>query len=205
MERLLEFYDLGVRLITLTWNHANCIGAPASADPALMGRGLTDFGRELIGQMNALGMAVDVSHLSDGGVQEVLELSKKPVVASHSCSRSCNPHPRNLPDALLRAVANGGGVVGLNFSPTFLPEQPMTGGRSRVEDMVRHTLHMLDVGGEDAVALGTDFDGLMGSCDIASPLEMERLFWQMEKAGITQRVVEKIAWKNAYRALMDIL
>jgi membrane dipeptidase len=205
LQRLLDFYARGVRLITLTWNHENCIGYPNSENPAVMEAGLTDFGREAVLMMNDLGMLVDVSHLSDGGVRDVLRISKKPVVASHSCSRFLNPHPRNISDELLFELAQKGGIVGLNFSPTFLPECPQTGGISRISDMVLHLKHMLDVGGEDCVAIGSDFDGLMGTSEISSPLEMEQLFEALVAAGVSERVVEKIAWKNAYRVLQDVL
>lgn len=204
-ERLRQFYRQGVRLITLTWNHENCIGYPNSENPALMEKGLTDFGKSVICEMNALGMLIDISHLSDGGAREVLRISRKPVTASHSCSRACNPHSRNLSDALLRELAEHGGVAGLNFSPTFLPEKPEQGGVSRVSDMVRHVKHMLDIGGEDCLAIGTDFDGLMGKSEITSPIDMEMLFDALSKAGISERIVEKIAWKNAYRVLSEVL
>lgn len=204
-ERLNEFYRKGVRLITLTWNNANCIGYPNAEEPLLMNKGLTAFGKDMVEQMNALGMLIDVSHLSDGGVRDVLRISKKPVVASHSCSRACNPHPRNLSDALLHDLAEQGGVVGLNFSPTFLPGEPQAGGTSKISDMVRHAKHMLDIGGEDCLAIGTDFDGLMGKSEISSPLDMEKLFAALSNAGISGRIMEKIAWKNAYRVLLDAL
>lgn len=205
IKRLDYFYEKGVRLITLTWNNINCIGYPNSAKPGLMDRGLTAFGCDAIERMNELGMLVDVSHLSDGGVRDVLRISKKPVVASHSCSRTCNPHPRNLSDALLHDLAEQGGVVGLNFSPTFLPEYPQMGGVGKISDMVRHAKHMLDIGGEDCLAVGTDFDGLMGGCEIESPLDMEKLFSALSNAGISERIVEKIVWKNAYRVLIEAL
>jgi membrane dipeptidase len=205
LQRLLDFYARGVRLITLTWNHENCIGYPNSKDPVVMESGLTDFGREAVLMMNDLGMLVDVSHLSDGGVRDVLRISKKPVVASHSCSRFFNPHPRNISDVLLRALAEKGGVVGVNFSPTFLPAKPGTGGVSKISDMVLHIMHILDVGGEDCVAIGSDFDGLMGTSEISSPLEMEQLFCALADAGVHERVVDKIAWSNAYRVLRDVL
>lgn len=205
INRLDYFYEKGVRLITLTWNNINCIGCPNSEKPELMDRGLTAFGYDVIERMNELGMLVDVSHLSDGGVRDVLRISKKPIVASHSCSRTCNPHPRNLSDALLHDLAEQGGVVGLNFSPTFLPEYPQMGGVGKISDMVRHAKHMLDIGGEDCLAIGTDFDGLMGRCEIESPLDMEQLFSALADAGISERIVEKIVWRNAYRVLTETL
>ena len=119
LERLREFYDLGVRLVTLTWNYENAIGWPNSTDRTVMERGLKPFGREALEEMNRLGILVDVSHLSDGGFWDVARLSKKPFVASHSNARAVTCHPRNLTDKMIRAVAESGGVIGLNFLSQF--------------------------------------------------------------------------------------
>jgi len=120
MERLEWLYGEGIRMITLTWNHENCFGYPNSVDKEVMDRGLKPFGRDAIIRMNELGMAVDVSHLSDGGFQDVTRLSKKPFIASHSNCRALAPHRRNMSDEMIRALAEKGGVMGLNFAGQFL-------------------------------------------------------------------------------------
>ena len=104
MERLEEYHRMGVRLLGLTWNYANCFGFPNSQDPSVMKQGLSDFGKEAVGELNRLGMIIDVSHLSDGGFWDVARLSRKPFVASHSNARALCPHPRNLTDEMIRAV-----------------------------------------------------------------------------------------------------
>jgi len=120
IENLEAFYDRGVRYMTLTWNNGND-WAGASMDPTRSG-GLSDFGRRVVRRMNELGMLVDVSHVSDRTFQDVLEVSTKPVIASHSCCRALASHPRNLTDDQLRAIARQGGMVGINFFPVFLDD-----------------------------------------------------------------------------------
>lgn len=201
LENLDRFFDLGVRLISLTWNEANCLGAPNSADPAVMAQGLTPFGRDAVRRMNELGMIVDVSHLSDGGFWDVAELSDRPFVASHSNCRSLCAHPRNLTDEMIRALADRGGVAGLNFNPPFLEEG---GTHSAVQRIADHARHLADVGGLGCVALGTDFDGIRGTFDVGSPDKMDLLFTALQKVGFTQDQVEQIAWGNAQRLIRDV-
>lgn len=202
LENLQSFYDLGVRLITLTWNFPNCFGFPNSKDPQIMHQGLTSFGKEAVEMMNQLGMLVDVSHLSDGGFWDVLQISKKPFVASHSNCRAISPHPRNLTDEMLKALANAGGVSGINFAPQFL-DPDITNTHSRITDMSRHMLHMKQIGGIGCIALGSDFDGIGGELELGSVDQMGNLFHQMHKDGFTDDEIELIAWKNALRVIQD--
>jgi membrane dipeptidase len=115
---LRTFHRLGVSSMTLT--HSNTIDWVDSSTDAPRSHGLSPFGREVVAEMNRLGMVVDVSHVSDAAVRDVLATSVQPVVASHSCARAVCDHPRNLPDELLRAIADGGGVIGVNFYAAFV-------------------------------------------------------------------------------------
>ncbi len=114
-EKLRAFYEMGIRVMGLTWNHANCFGYPNSTDREEMQKGLTAFGKESIACMEEMGMLIDVSHLSDGGFRDVARLSRKPFIASHSNCRALNPHPRSMTDEMIRTLADSGGVMGLNF------------------------------------------------------------------------------------------
>lgn len=204
LENLERFYEKGIRLITLTWNHPNCFGSPASADPVVMAQGLTDFGKDAVAKMNELGMIVDVSHLSDSGFWDVKEVSGKPFVASHSNCGALSPHPRNLTDEMIRALADSGGVAGLNFMPDFL-NADMSKQKVCTELIARHARHMANQGGIDCVAIGTDFDGFSGEVEISSPAEMQRLFHALEKEGFHESQIEKIAYQNVERVLGDTL
>lgn len=203
LETIQAWYEMGVRLISLTWNHPNCMGFPHAENPEDMNRGLTPFGREAVVLMNQLGMAVDVSHLSDGGFRDVAEISRKPFVASHSNCRAVTPHSRNLTDDMIRTLADHGGVAGLNFCPRFLDagKNPV----SSLEAMTAHLRHLVNVGGIQCAALGSDLDGIQGSLEISSCDRMQSLFQALEQAGFTPEEIEQIAWKNARRVFEEIL
>ena len=200
MGNLERFYDMGIRLITLTWNYPNCFGFPNSFDRNEMAKGLTDFGKDAVVRMQELGMLVDVSHLSDGGFWDVAELCKKPFVASHSNCRSLSPHARNMTDEMIKTLADHGGVMGLNFCPEFLTAD-IKNKQSRIGDMILQLKHMVNVGGEDIAAIGTDLDGIDGDLEIGRAEQMPRLFEALDRAGFSESLIEKIAWKNAWRVL----
>lgn len=202
MERLEEYRRMGVRLLGLTWNYPNCFGYPNSQDPSVMKRGLSDFGREAVGELNRLGIIIDVSHLSDGGFWDVAKLSKKPFVASHSNARALCPHTRNLTDEMIRAVGEAGGVIGLNHCPKFLYPDSR---ENRVEDLVRHLLHIRNVGGRETAALGSDFDGISGKLALKGPQEYWKLTEALRKAGLSMDEIEVIYHKNAERVIRDVM
>jgi len=202
LKRLNRYYQMGVRLITLTWNYANCFGSPNSTDPQVMQRPLSDFGREAIPEMNRLGIIIDVSHLSDGGFYDVAALSKKPFAASHSNCRALCAHPRNLTDDMIRVLAEHGGVAGLNQYPQFLYDGA---SESRMEDLVRHLRHLTDVGGIEVAALGSDFDGFTGTPCLKGPQDYPRLAGALLKEGFSSSDLDKIFHGNVLRFLKDVL
>lgn len=204
MESIQYLYEKGVRAIALTWNAANCWGYPNSMEPQIMKKGLTDFGKEAVLEMNRIGMLVDVSHLSDGGFYDVASVSRKPFIASHSNCRELNPHPRNLTDDMIRILAEHGGVAGLNFGPQFVGKE-VTSKTSRIKDLARHILHFVQTGGEDCIGLGTDFDGITGDLEISQPSQMWLLFEELKKKGLTERQLDKIAGENVLRVIRETL
>lgn len=202
MERLEEYYRMGVRLLGLTWNYPNCFGWPNSADATEMKRGLSDFGKDAVEELNRLGILIDVSHLSDGGFWDVARISKKPFVASHSNARAICPHPRNLTDEMIRAVGEAGGVVGLNQCPKFL--YPGS-SENRIDDLVAHLLHIRNVGGRECAALGSDFDGISGKLTLEGPQDYGKLAAALQKAGLSEEEIEEIYHKNAERVIRDAM
>lgn len=202
-DRIRSFYDMGIRLIGLTWNFKNCFGSPNSKDRSEMAEGLSEFGKESIELMNELGIMIDVSHLSDGGFWDVKRLSKKPFLASHSNARALADHPRNLSDEMIKAIASSGGIVGLNFCPIFLKEQSGT-SVSSVDDMIRHIRHIINIGGSDIMALGSDLDGIGGELEISRPEEFVKLFDALQREGFSHELIEKFAYKNAERFISDV-
>lgn len=204
LENINRLYAEGVRMMGVLWNEKNCMGSPQSRNVERMQEGLTAFGREAVSYMQEKGMVVDVSHLSDGGFYEVAELAKRPFIASHSNCRACAPHTRNLTDEMIRILAEHGGVAGVNFGPEFL-NRDIEKRESKVEQIVEMMWHMRKIGGSEVIAIGTDFDGIEGNLEIASPAEMPKLFEKLRKKGFTSAEVEKIAKENALRVLKDCL
>jgi Zn-dependent dipeptidase, microsomal dipeptidase homolog len=197
---LRNFYRLGVRLITLTWNFPNEIGFPNCKDEYVY-RGLTSFGHELIGEMNNLSMIIDVSHLSDKGFYDVARISKKPFIASHSNSRTITNHPRNLTDEMIKILSQKGGVMGINFEKSFLGENIP----AEVSDMINHIKHIRKVGGIDVIAIGSDFDGVELPSEITNIGEIDKLAFELKKNNFSEDEIEKIFYKNALRVIKDTL
>lgn len=201
-ERLAEFYNMGARMMTLTWNYKNrfaypnAYGSPSTAAVNLAG-GLTAKGFELVEEMDRLGMIVDLSHLSDKGFYDVLSHSKRPPVASHSNARAVASHPRNLTDDMIRRLSLSGGVMGLNFYHAFLSDN--SGGLSRISDMIAHLKHIKRVGGIEVMALGSDFDGISGRLEIKNSGEIPLLVDAMRFDGFSSSEIDAVMWKNAMR------
>ena len=198
LDKLKQAYQDGVRLITLTWNYPNGLGEPHCGEQH---KKLTPKGVEFVEAMQDLGIIVDCSHLNDAGTEQLGDILDVPFVASHSNAREVTAHTRNLPDNLIKLIANKGGVIGLNFAQAFLGTSPI----SRIEDIVKHGLYLINKGGEDVVALGTDFDGIKPDTEIKDTSEMYRLYDAFKEAGLSVEQCEKLFWKNADRLLKEIL
>lgn len=203
MENLKMLYEQGVRAIALTWNFSNCFGYPNSEDKNIMQKGLTDFGKDALAEMNQRGILIDVSHLSDGGFYDVALLSKKPFIASHSNCRALTPHSRNMTDDMIRTLAEHGGVAGLNFYSEFVNSR--RDGVTSVEDLVAHVMHFIKIGGEDCIGIGTDYDGIENVPEISNPTQMLLLFDALQKKGITPRQLDKLASKNVLRVIKEAM
>ncbi|MGC4018042.1 MAG: membrane dipeptidase [Muricomes sp.] len=202
LSRLDDLYKSGIRLITLTWNHANCLGYPNSRDKAIMEKGLTEFGIQAVRRMNELGILVDTSHLSDGGFWDCIRTSTVPICASHSNARALCGHPRNLTDEMIRALGETGGAAGLNFFPPFLKED----GKAVLDDIALHAVHMIRTGGEDVAAVGTDLDGFENEVReqwVGHVRDMGLVWETMKRHGITERQLDKIMQGNALRVIKE--
>ncbi|MFR2883743.1 dipeptidase [Veillonella nakazawae] len=198
LDKLKQAYQDGVRLITLTWNYPNGLGEPHCGEQH---KKLTSKGVEFVEAMQDLGIIVDCSHLNDAGTEQLGDILDVPFVASHSNAREVTAHTRNLPDNLIKLIANKGGVIGLNFAQSFLGTSPI----SRIEDIVKHGLYLINKGGENVVALGTDFDGIHRHRDCRYVSNESSLYDAFKEAGLSVEQCEKLFWKNADRLLKEIL
>lgn len=201
LSRLQYLYDRGVRLITLTWNYENCLGFPHSADAAMHQKGLKEFGFDVVKEMNRLGMIVDVSHLSEGGLKDVVRTTTKPVVASHSCVKTLCDYSRNLSDDELKRIAQTDGTVGINFYSKFLRQNS---DFATVEDIVSHIRYLAGKIGIDHVSIGSDFDGIDCQLEIRDFCGMDLLSRELLN-HFTETEVEKICYANALRVLKACL
>ncbi len=243
IEKLHQLYNMGVRMMTLSWNYPNELGFPnldsakgkgvwrlcrELRESGLTGKqyrerqektqkifenyfympdgknGLTEKGREFVEEMERIGMIVDVSHLSDAGFYDVLEIAKKPFVASHSNARSVCRSARNLSDDMIRKLSERGGCMGLNFCADFLKEVPAgTWNPGAVEDVVRHAQYITNLGGIEVLGLGSDFDGIDTNEGLPGVQSMEILWDALKRSGYTEGELDRIFWQNVVRVYRD--
>ena len=185
-------HRMGVKAMTLTWNTPNELAYPALGRSR---KGLTFLGKRIVREMASLGMAVDVSHLNDAGIDDVLKEDVK-VFASHSNARAVFASPRSHCDEHIREIAKRGGTVGVNFYYKQLTDERM----AHIDDIVRHAEHILEVGGQKCLAIGSDFDGMGQYPDgLEDPSKLPALAAAMERAGITGECLEDACGRNLMR------
>ncbi len=198
LKRLQWFHDAGIKYITLchTGNNQICDSCATSEK---RWNGLSPFGREVVAEMNRLGILIDVSHISDEAFYDVLKYSEKPVVATHSCCRALADHPRNMTDDMIKALAAAGGVIQINFYPVFLESGSERVSYRRIAD---HIDHVVELVGIDHVGLGSDFDGIEvtpeGMEDIS---KFSLIFDELRDRGYSEADLAKIASGNFFRIL----
>ncbi len=192
-------YLLGVRAMTLTWNENNELAGAAMGKG---NKGLSAAGREVIDEMCRLGMAIDVSHLSDRGIEQVLCRATRPIFASHSNARGVFDHPRSLSDTLIREIARQGGTVGVNF----FYQQLCSGSAASADDVARHAARIAEVGGIGCCAIGSDLDGMTQyPRDLCTSRDMPRLLEALLRVGFTEREVRRIAYQNLHDYIVQFV
>jgi len=230
LEHLRQFAAEGVRYMTLTWTNSNPIGG-SSGDQG-DGQGLTPFGRRVIDEMERLGILVDLSHVSDPLFWDAVRYAKKPVLLSHSSSRALANVPRNVTDAMLRAVAHNGGAVCVNYNPAFLDadyarrqaplwaatrDEPIDRRFPRMQELsaqlppvplarlADHIQHMVEVAGVDHVCLGSDFDGIPSlPADLDDASHLPALVAELRRRGVTPAELRKILGENTLRVMGQV-
>ena len=201
LEALRVYYELGVRCMTLTWSNRNDIADGVNEEGSK--GGLTLFGRQVVAEMNRLGMAVDVSHISTYGFWDVLERSEKPIIATHSCAYGLCDHIRNLRDEQLRALAEQDGFVGVNFAGQFLEKN---WENACIESVYKHLSYMMDVmGDDDHIGFGSDFDGIKHPPKDLKNVAMFSNLLDYLQGKFSAETLEKIAYKNCLAYLGRVL
>ena len=201
LDILRDFYAKGIRYMTLCHSNNNEI-CDSCATAEKRWHGLSPFGREVVAEMNRLGMLVDVSHISDEAFYDVLECSTRPVVATHSCCRALASHPRNMTDDMIRALAAKGGVIQINFYPYFLIDGYEEGQPAPSYKVVAdHIDHVVKLVGIDHVGIGSDFDGIEVAPEgLEDASMMPTLFDELRRRGYSQEDLDKIASGNFFNA-----
>lgn len=188
----------GVIMASLVWNDENCFAYPnATGRGNAEKQGLKKAGREAVELLDELKIIVDLSHLSDGGADEILKGRKIPVLASHSNARAVCPAVRNLTDGQIKKIADCGGVAGVNFCKNFLGE-----GES-FDCVLRHVKHVIKIGGEDAVAFGGDFDGIPTTEGLEGCEKMPSLIEYLSD-NLGERIIGKLCFENFARVLKEV-
>lgn len=192
LENLQHLADRGVRCMTIVWNGKNEIAAGQKEEG-----GLTEFGRELIPEMEKEGILVDVSHLNDRGFEDLIAVVRKPFTATHSNARSVCSHKRNLTDDMIREMVSRDCLIGLNYYVDFICDN---GDDAKTPDsLYRHIEHFLELGAENCLALGSDFDG----CDLPefldTPSKVAGLYEYVIGRGVSTETADAIFYKNALR------
>ncbi len=201
---LKKFHELGVRYMTLTHNK-NLTWADAANDKPEHG-GLTEFGEEVVREMNRLGMLVDISHVSPDTMRDALRVTTAPVIFSHSSTRALTDHPRNVPDDILRELPKNGGVVMINFFPGFIvPTEELKRdkeARGTLQNVADHVEHAIKTAGIDHVGLGGDFDGInrvpVGLEDVSTYPALTR---ELVGRGYNRDQIHKLLGGNILRVL----
>lgn len=201
LEALRCLYELGVRAMTLTWSNRNDIADGINEEAT--GSGLTLFGKQVVAEMNRLGMLVDVSHISTAGFWSVIETSTKPIIATHSNAKSLCAHPRNLNDEQIKALAQNGGLAGITFAGQFLEEDWRN---ACIESVYKHIDYMLNlIGNDDHIGFGSDFDGISHPpYNIQGVQDYKPLIEYLSKY-YSEETINKITHQNVINLLQKVL
>ena len=201
LEALRCLYELGVRAMTLTWSNRNDIADGINEEAT--GSGLTLFGKQVVAEMNRLGMLVDVSHISTAGFWSVIETSTKPIIATHSNAKSLCAHPRNLNDEQIKALAQNGGLAGITFAGQFLEEDWRN---ACIESVYKHIDYMLNlIGNDDHIGFGSDFDGISHPpYNIQGVQDYKPLIEYLSKY-YSDETINKITHQNVINLLQKVL
>lgn len=201
LEALRCLYELGVRAMTLTWSNRNDIADGINEEAT--SSGLTLFGKQVVAEMNRLGMLVDVSHISTAGFWSVIETSTKPIIATHSNAKSLCSHPRNLNDEQIKALAQNGGLAGITFAGQFLEEDWRN---ACIESVYKHIDYMLNlIGNDEHIGFGSDFDGISHPpYNIQGVQDYKPLIEYLSKY-YSDETINKITHQNVINLLQKVL
>lgn len=189
----------GLRSLGPVWSRSNIFGHgvpfayPSTPDT---GPGLTDAGRRLVTECDRLGVLIDLSHMNEAGFWDIAKLTSRPLVATHSNVHALSAQSRNLTNSQLEAIAESGGLVGVNFACAFLRKDGASDPDTPLSVIIAHLIHLIEYLGERGVAIGSDYDGAMVPASLADASHLQALVEAMRRAGFGEPLIERICWRN---------
>lgn len=193
LSRIKRMADQGVRCLTLVWNGDYEIGSGHATE-----KGLTDFGKAVIPELEKNGILIDVSHLNDAGFANLLSAAKKPFIATHSNARSVCGHRRNLTDDMIREMVHRNCLIGLNYYVSFLEDGGVV---TSLDSLYRHIEHFFALGAQKNLALGSDFDGADVPDCLNSPVKAAGIYEYLLSRGMSEELAQGILYRNALNFL----
>ena len=189
LARIKELADQGVCCITLVWNGDYEIGSGHTTE-----KGLTDFGKALIPELEKHGILIDVSHLNDNGFADLLQIAKRPFIATHSNARAICGHKRNLTDDMIREMVKRDCLIGLNYFVKFLKDDGVVESLDALYD---HIMHFFELGAQKNLALGSDYDGATLPDCLNTPAKAAGIYEYLLSRGMSEELAQGIMYKNA--------
>lgn len=195
-----EWHELGLNSIGFTWNLDNAIGTSAASNRPR--QGLTSFGKKIIKKFNRLGIIIDCAHLNQAGFYDILKISQKPPLVSHGNAYAICPNPRNFTDKQIKDLKRVGGIIGVFFSAKYIRSDR----RPTIHDAVRHIIHLVEVGGIESVAIGSDFGGITSGLipRLNRVSQIDNLTRALRLNGFSRQEIEKILYLNVLNYLKKI-
>ena len=199
LKELRVFYEAGLRVLAPTWSRSTIFAHGVAFHGDLPQTGLTDLGRKLVHECNGLGIILDVSHINPAGFWDMIEESRDPIVATHSSVKAISPHVRNLDDEQIRAIANKGGTIGINFANLFLRPDMESADDTSLDLIVSHFDHIVNLVGDEHVSFGTDFDGTDIPAVVKDAAGLPVVMRALQAKGYSDTRLERIAHGNFLR------
>lgn len=200
LDNIDRFYDRGIRIMSVTWNDDNDLACGNLTDNDT---GLTKLGVQYIKRLNERNIPVDVSHISEKSFFDIVNITDKPIIATHSCVKDICNHKRNLTKEQIKQIAKSGGIIGVCFYSGFLNDNAYASS----DDIVKHIIYISDLVGTDYVGIGSDFDGMENKdlpTDIKGINDTYIIFEKLRKNGFNEKEIDEIAGGNFIRFLENI-
>ena len=204
LKELRVFYEAGLRSIGLVWSRSTVFAEGVRFEGRQPTTGLTEAGFELVAECARLGIVLDVSHLSPEGFWDLVRVTERPFIATHSCVKAISPHVRNLDDDQIRAIAEKDGTIGINFATSFLRPDMQRNDDVPLDLVLRHFEHIIGLVGDRHVSVGSDYDGTDVPRDLRDAAHLPALFRAFERRGWSDDRIERVANGNFRRVLRAV-